>query len=90
MNYDFRALVELLQRALPRSLVRPPTHEARAMPEAPPGDMVVAHLHDELGRKGSHCDDRSVLHLLGPPGASPVNPGVAISFSSRLVSAGRS
>src|SRR6187551_3689437 len=35
-----------------------------------------------FGASGFHSADRFVLHLLGPPGACPVNPGGFMSFSS--------
>ena len=43
-----------------------------------------------LGFSGSHCALRSVDQRLGPPGASPVNPGPPFKASTLRVSAGRS
>ena len=60
------------------------------MAEAVAGDMVVAHLGDQLGPQRLPVADRSVLQRLGPPGASPVKPGGSTSVSSLAVSAGRS
>ena len=47
------------------------------MAEAAAGDMVVAHLGDELGPSGRKSPVRPVDQRLGPPGASPVKPGAA-------------
>src|SRR4029077_8863264 len=41
-------LLDLIERALPRRLVRPPAYEARAVTEAAAREMVVADLDHEL------------------------------------------
>src|SRR6266576_1523097 len=42
------------------------------------------------GRSGCHSPERSVLQRLGPPGARPVKPDGATSFTRRRVSSGLS
>ena len=40
---------QLLERALFRRLVRPPSHEPRAMTEAIAGDVIITHFNNERG-----------------------------------------
>lgn len=81
---------QLIEGALPRRLVGPPSHEPCAVAEPIAGEMIVLHLDDQLRFQGFPFRGASVLQRLGPPGALPVNPGGATRFSRRLVRAGLS
>ena len=79
----------LLERALPGRLVRPPAHELRAVPEPAGGDVIVAHLDDELGPQRLPFRARSVAPAARATGRlAGESRRLRPSFSSRAVSPG--
>ena len=83
-------LRELIQFALCGRFVGPPPQQLGAMAETIAGDVIVADFDDECGLKRMPDVFFALIPATRPPGAEPVKPGGAMSFSSFFVSAGRS